>query len=108
MTDAGGLPWRVVAGGVVLRVRLTPKASRDGVEGIGPTAEGPAVKARVRAVPEDGAANAAVAALIAGWLGVPKTSVALTHGGKSRIKVLMVSGDADTLVSRLETLTAAF
>lgn len=96
MTD---LPWRIVQGGLAVRVRLTPKASRDAVEGVEVTADGPALKARVRAVPEDGAANAAVERLVATWLGVPKSSVALTAGGKSRVKTLTVAGDGAALAA---------
>ena len=78
---ADEMPWRQTSEGVVLRVRLTPKASRDGVEGIEATSEGPAVKARVRAVPSDGEANSAVAKLVADWLDVPKSAVTLVSGG---------------------------
>ncbi len=91
------LPWRAGKDGVVVRVRVTPKSSREAIDGLETTAEGPAFKARVRAVPEDGAANAAVAALLAKWLGVPKRSVELLSGGKSRIKSFAVSGDPAAL-----------
>jgi len=96
---ASALPWRIVPDGLVIRVRVTPKASRDAVEGIEDTADGPAVKARVRAVPEDGAANEAVEKLLAAWIGVAKSSVSLASGGKSRIKMLMVAGDGTALAA---------
>ena len=51
----------------------------------------------MRAVPANGAANTALAALLAKWLGVPKTSVDLVAGGKSRIKSLAVRGETETL-----------
>lgn len=98
-------PWRLTATGVALRVRVTPKSSRQEVEGIDETAEGPALKVRVRAVPEDGAANQAVMETVARWLGLPKKSVTLASGGKSRIKTLALAGasaDLDQmLVERL-------
>lgn len=93
------MPWRVATAGLVLRVRLTPKASRDAVEGVEATVDGPALKARVRALPEDGAANAAVERLIAAWLGVPKGAVALIAGGRSRVKTLAITGDARELAA---------
>ena len=74
------------------------------IDGVETTAEGPALKARVRAVPENGAANAAVCELVARAAGVAKRSVALTHGGKSRVKVLMIEGDPVEIVRRLEAL----
>ncbi len=97
-------PWRVTPDGVVLRVRLTPKSSKDSVDGLEDTAEGAALKARVRALPADGAANEAVTRLVADWLGVAKSTVSLVTGGKSRIKSLAVRGDAAALTRRMEEL----
>lgn len=105
---ASGVPWRRSREGVVVRVRVTPKSSREAVDGLEVTSEGPALKARVRAVPEDGAANAAVAALVASWLGVPKRSVELVAGGKSRVKSLSVAGDPVQLEGLLTSKIAAF
>ena len=58
------------------------------------------LKARVRAIPEAGRANHALEALIARWLGLPPSTVGVAHGGKSRLKQVAVSGDAEAL-SRL-------
>jgi uncharacterized protein YggU (UPF0235/DUF167 family) len=100
--------WRAAAGGVVLRVRLTPKAAADAVTGVGDSAEGPALLARVRAVPERGAANLALEKLIAGWLGVPRSTVRVATGGKSRLKTVTVAGDGEAVAQqvsdRLRTL----
>lgn len=84
--------WTVVPGAVRIRVRLTPKSSRDEIGGVEETSEGPAFKARVRAVPEDGKANAALIRLMSDWLNVPKSSVTLAAGARSRCKTLIVSG----------------
>jgi uncharacterized protein len=83
-------PWRAGKDHVALRIRLTPKSPRDAVEGVIETAEGSALQVRVRAVPEDGAANTALEHLIARWLGVPKTSVKLLTGTRSRVKTIAV------------------
>lgn len=100
-------PWRSVKGGMRVHVRVTPRASRDGVEGIEATADGPALKVRVRAVPDKGAANAAVTAVVAAWLGLPKATVALAQGGKSRLKVLEIAGDPVVIEARLIERVAA-
>ena len=84
-----------------MRIRLTPKSSSDRVEGVIETAEGPALVARVRAVPSEGEANAAREKLVANWLGVPKSCVVLTAGQKSRIKTVTITGDSETLAKRL-------
>lgn len=102
MSEGAEHAWRAGSGGVTVRVRLTPKSSRDAIEGIEATADGPAVKARVRAVPEDGAANEAVLRLVSTWLGVPVRAVSLAAGGKSRVKSVHVAGDARTLTAALE------
>jgi uncharacterized protein (TIGR00251 family) len=82
---------------VRVRVHAKPKAARDGVDGIEETPDGPLLKVRVRAVAEDGEANRAVAKVVAQWLGVPKSRVEVTAGGKSRFKTLTVAGDAAEL-----------
>jgi uncharacterized protein len=99
---AGARPWSVLAHGVTVRVRVTPKSSRDEVAGIETTAQGPALKVRVRAVPDKGAANAAVTATLADWLGVPKSTVTLVSGATARIKGIAIAGDGDELSARLE------
>jgi uncharacterized protein YggU (UPF0235/DUF167 family) len=91
---------------VVLRVRLTPRAAKDAVEGLEETADGVAIKARVRALPENGAANAALERLIADWLSVPKSLVTVSAGTKSRVKTVSVSGDATDLGRSIESKLA--
>lgn len=100
-------PWRRSAIGVVVRVRLTPRSSKSAIDGIGSTADGPAILARVNAVPEDNAANKALTDLVANWLGCPKRSVELVGGGKSRLKTLAISGDPEALEQRLLAKSAA-
>lgn len=95
------LPWKVTSDGLLLRVRLTPKASSEGIDGLENTAEGVAVKARVRAVPSDGEANAALTRLIAKWLDLPKSRIALVAGNKSRIKSLAIIGEPEALARGL-------
>lgn len=99
--NAGPVPWRAKPGCVIVRVRITPKSSKDVIDGVEETAEGPALKARVRAVPADGAANAALTKLLADWLGVPKSSVKLAQGGKSRVKSVEITGKAEDIETRL-------
>ncbi len=100
MTD-GRRPWTWTDGRCLLRVRVTPRSARDEIGGLETTSEGPAIKARVRAVPSEGAANAAIEALIAGWLNLPKRQVALVKGGKSRVKSVAVTGEAAAIETRL-------
>ncbi len=101
---AGGF-FRQRPGSLDLFVRLTPKSATDAVEGIGTSADGTNhLKVRVRAVPENGAANAALEKLIATWLGVPKRGVTMIAGGRSRLKAVRVSGDATMLAEKVGQL----
>lgn len=88
--------------------RLTPKASKDAVDGLVETTDGVAFQARVRALPEDAAANKALEELVARWLGVPKRSVSLVTGGKSRLKCLRIDGDPMALDRMLQALSDEF
>ena len=98
---AGDGAWRPVRDGLIVSFRLTPKSSRDEVGGLVDTADGKAIAAKVRAVPEKGAANTALERLVADWLDVPKSTVSLDTGGKSRLKSLLVRGDPQALQARV-------
>jgi uncharacterized protein len=98
------LPAVCGANGIVISVRLTPKSSAGRIAGVERYGEKPVLKAHVTALPEDGKANAALIALIAGWLGVPKSRVAVASGQKSRLKSVSVAGNAAALFERLEFL----
>lgn len=96
-------PWSAIGGGVTLRVRLTPRGGRDAVEGIAALSDGSTViAARVRAVPEKGAANAALEALLAKTLGLPRSTVSVTAGGTARLKTVTLTGDPAALAAALE------
>ncbi len=85
-----------------MRIRLTPKAARSRIEGVGAGADGGAVlKVAVTAPPERGKANAAMVKLLAKAWRLPKTSMAITAGATARRKTLLVTGDAKALVARL-------
>jgi uncharacterized protein len=104
----GARPWLLRADGVALHVRLTPKSSRDALEGMEILADGDCVlKARVRAVPEDGKANQALIAIVAKSLKIPASRAKIASGATSRRKTLFLDGDAAELSSRLEKLFGA-
>ena len=100
--------WTVGADGVVVTVRLTPKGGRDTIDGIETLADGRAVlKVRVRALPMEGEANAALCRVLARALGVPSGRVEITGGATSRIKRVKIVGDAAALGAALEMLAQA-
>ena len=72
---------------------MTPRGGRDAVDGWTADAEGrPLLKLRVSAAASDGAANAAVIALIAKVLRVPRSAVRIAAGETARIKRLEIIG----------------
>lgn len=93
----GNLNLRKTATGVMLAVRLTPKSSRDAVDGLEDFGGETVLKVRVRAVPEEGRANAALEKLIAKWLGLPQSAVTVAKGGKSRVKQVAIHGNGIAL-----------
>ena len=94
-----------MAGGLRLRVRLTPRGGRDRIEGWVEDEDGaPVLKARVAAPPVDGAANAALIRLLAKTLGVPKSAVTISAGETARTKTVVIDGAAADLSSRLQAL----
>lgn len=96
-------PWTKAEGGVRVAVRLTPRARREGLDGIVADAEGrPLLQIRLAAPPVEGAANAALLAFLATGLGLRKAQVQLKSGSTSRMKILFLAGDPTILAARLE------
>jgi len=98
-------PYEADADGLRIRVRLTPRGGRDALEGIDTLADGRVVlKARVRAPPEKGHANAALEALVAKSLRLPKSAVSVVAGGTGRVKLVGVSGRSADLAKKVDAL----
>lgn len=68
-----------------LAVRVTPGARSEGLE-----IAARRLLAKVRAKPQDGAANAAAAALVSEALGIAPSRVELLRGATSREKVFLL------------------
>lgn len=80
--------------GVLLHLKVQPRASRDGLDGV----LGQELKIRVTAPPVDSAANQAVIELLAGHLDCPKSALAILRGQTGRHKVVLVRGLATSQV----------
>ncbi len=89
--------FRLSHDGILLQIRLTPRASRDGFDGI----KQGTLQARVRAVPEDSRANAALVELVADEIGIAKSTVAITAGKTARLKTVLIAGDPTALEARV-------
>lgn len=88
-------------------VRLTPRGGRDAIDGVERLADGRTVlKVRVRAVPSEGEANAALLRLLAKTLGVARRDVELVGGATARVKRVRVVGAGASLAAILEKICA--
>jgi uncharacterized protein (TIGR00251 family) len=75
-------------GGVLIAVRVVPRAARSGMAGV----RDGALLVRLNAAPVEGAANAELIEVIAEAIGVPKRAVSIAAGEKSRRKTVHVTG----------------
>jgi uncharacterized protein (TIGR00251 family) len=100
-------PYGAVEGGVRLALRLSPRASRTGVDGIMQDAEGrPLLKPRLAAPPVDGAANAALIALLAKALSLRKADITIRSGETGRTKILHLAGEPQIILQKLDAWLA--
>ena len=109
IADGIQAPLKIDSEGIRFAVRLTPRGGHDALEGWQTDSAGREfLKARVRAPADEGKANAALVELLAKWLDVPRTSIAIMRGKKARLKIIGVQGDpkylADALHKNRETL----
>jgi hypothetical protein len=82
------LDCRDVDGGVTVKVKVQPRASREAIAGL----VGDSLKLALTSPPVEGAANEACVAFFAKVCGVAKTRVTLVSGQKSREKVIRITG----------------
>ena len=90
---------RTIDGGIVIEIRVIPRAGRSGLAGT----RHDALLVRLNAPPVDGAANAELVDVIAAALEIPRRNVSIVGGSRSRQKRVRVDGlDAATAAARLE------
>ena len=89
-------------GAIQFAVRVAPRSSRQGVEGIVRDADGAKLlKVAVNAPPEDGKANKEVLALLAKTMGIAKSRLSLVSGATARKKVVRLDAVDAVLLMRL-------
>ena len=92
-TGVGGRPLATTE----IRVKLTPKASRNEVSG----REGEIYRIKVTAPPVDGRANEALVGFLAKKLGVGRGKVQIITGASSRLKRVRIEGLSSAAISDL-------
>jgi uncharacterized protein (TIGR00251 family) len=87
-------PLRPGRGGLLLAVRVTPKASRDEVTGLYTAADGAvSLAVKVAAPPDKGKANMAVIETLSRACGLPKSAFSLVAGETERNKTILITGN---------------
>lgn len=100
---AGDSPVTPTHEGVIVAIRVTPKAGRQKIEGMTADASGrPAIKIAVTAAPENGKANKAVIALSSRAWNIPKGTISIQSGETHRNKILRIAGDTAALKRKIE------
>ena len=96
--------WRQSAKGVVVHLRVTPKAAVARIGGIAADAQGRRfLRVYVREAPDKGRANEAVIKLLAKAWGLPKSGFEVLSGQTDRNKVIAINGAPDELAARLSS-----
>ena len=83
--------------GVSFQVRVTPRASRDGVDG---EFQG-ALKVRLTAPPVDDRANEALRRFLAGRLRISPSAITIIAGAKNRTKLVSIAGVTESEAAAL-------
>jgi uncharacterized protein (TIGR00251 family) len=84
--------------GVLLAVRVVPRAARAGLAG----SREDALLVRLNAAPVEGAANAELIEVLADALGIPKRAVSISAGERSRRKTVLIRGlSADEVAGKI-------
>ena len=100
-------PFRPGRGGQLLALRVTPRASRNGITGLHAAVDGQVSLAlKVTAVPDKGRANQAVIEVLAKAAGLPKSAFSIVSGETDRNKTVLVAGNTAALESLIAQLRA--
>jgi uncharacterized protein (TIGR00251 family) len=81
-------PIEQTSNGILLRLKVVPRASRTEIAGI----HGGLVRIKLAAVPVDCSANEALIRFLAERMALPRSAVRLVSGRTSRSKVVVISG----------------
>lgn len=90
--------YQIDKNGIRLSVHAQPGASRSEFAGL----HAGAIKIRVVARAEEGAANKSLCAFLAEFFDVPKTSVSILRGASSRQKTVLIEGESKKLLETLQ------
>lgn len=82
------IPFRKTRDGISLQVKVQPRSSRKGIEGV----DGDTVKVYLTSPPAEGAANAQLIEVLSEALGVKKSAIHIIKGLSCRHKLIEIKG----------------
>ncbi len=94
---SGARPVEASADGVVLTIRVIPRASKPGLAGV----RDEALLVRIAAAPVEGAANAELIETLADAFGVARRQVSILSGDRSRQKRVRITGLTETVATEV-------
>ena len=89
--------YKVTKEGISLSVRLQPKSSKNEIVGIYQDA----LKIKITAPPVEGEANAEAMRFLSKTFNIPKSSVILKQGDKSKNKVFLLKGVTEEVLRKI-------
>lgn len=79
---------RETSKGLLLPVRVVPRASKDEIQGV----HGDALKVRLQAPPVEGKANQALIRFLSEALNIPRAQLSIASGETGRNKAVLIAG----------------
>ncbi|MCD6472035.1 YggU family protein [Candidatus Aerophobetes bacterium] len=95
------MQMRKTEDGIIFKVKVQPKASKNGIAGLYQDS----LKIRLTAPPVEGKANKALIDFLSGWLGVKKSRLKIVSGHLSKIKLIEVVGEEKDLIQKIKKIT---
>jgi uncharacterized protein (TIGR00251 family) len=100
--DSNWFRYDAAAQRLTLTLHVQPNARKSEVMGL----HGEALKLKIAAPAVDNKANTALVVFLSDLLGVPKSTIAIRHGGTGRRKVVDIAGGPD-LAAKLAAIAAS-
>ena len=97
----GLMQVRKTEDGIIFKVKVQPKASKNGIAGLYQDA----LKIRLTAPPVEGKANKALIDFLSDRLRVKKSQLKIVSGQLSKIKVIKVVGEEKDLIQKIKEMT---
>lgn len=97
-------PFRKNVGGLVIALKITPRARREGVKGVVVGLDGPALALGIAAPPSEGRANEALRRFLAKRWGVATSAITIESGAGARHKRILVAGNGEALLESISAI----